>query len=483
MSDQLKRIEELFATGRGPEALAFLRQYLEENPDDVRALNDLGAILQSQNDSQGAEDAFRRALEIQPDSYSTRTNLALMLAAREKWEEARRELKGLLATNQNDAKLWLWLAKVEQTQGNLAAAVEYLDRALLIEPDQPELKKVRDKMAGEAGRGQRTPAAAGQPSVLMCCKTSLERFAEALCEALEKRKIIVKKAVADNLGPMVWPIKSAPALWLEWGTKMAAEITRQPELLQGKSKVILRLHSFEILSREAAEVNYNLVTDVIFVSHYMLNLFNRLMPDRLRRPRVHIIHNGIDLNRFSFIPGRERKKIAFVAKLDAKKDPMVMLQAFTFLLKRHPELELHVAGNPDNNRYYLAMPDFLAKNNLDKNTRFYGEVQDMPGWLADKDFILCTSPFEAQGVGLLEAIHRGLRPLIYSFPGAEQLYPASWLWKNLDELDDLLQNGPEPEECRDFVAEKYSMDRQADNFIKVLTGEEPVVEDRPAQGS
>jgi len=482
MSETLKRIEAMFAQGQAREALELLREHLLEEPDDVRGLNDLGAILQSLDDSPGAEEAFRRALALSPDSYSTRTNLALILAVREKWDEARAELKSLLAVNQNDAKLWTWLAKVERTQGNLKAAVEYLDRALLNEPNQPELQKVRDRLFAEAeGGGGKPGPAAGPPSVLMCCKTSLERFANDLCEALEKRKVIVKKAVADNLGPMVWPIMSASAIWMEWGTQMAAEITRDPKLVHGK-KVLLRLHSFEILSREAAAINYNLVTDVIFVSHYMRDLFNRLMPDRLQHPRVHVIHNGIDLSRFPFSPGRGRKKIAFVAKLDAKKDPMVMLQAFTFLLRRHPELELHVAGAPDSNRYYLAMPDFLTKNGLEQSTHFYGEVRDMPRWLADKDFIVSTSPIEAQGVGLLEALHRGLRPLIYSFPGAERLYPEGWLWRNFDELEELLLGGPEPEECRDFVAAKYSMDRQADNFIKVLTGEEPVVEDPPVAG-
>jgi len=478
MSERLSAIETLYGQGQTREALARVREFLIEEPDNLRALNDLGAILQTLGDGPGAVGAFARALEIAPDNRETRGNLALALAASEKWAEAKEHLQKLLAENQNEARLWAWLAKVEQAQGQTKTAVEYLDKALTLDPDQPILQEARDKLRETLD--QPAPAApAPKPSVLMCCQKSLEHFALELCDELEK-KALVKRVVADNYGPLEWPIKSAQTVWLEWGSELAIEATSDPMQLKGK-KVIVRMHSFEILNRLAAKINFQAVTDVVFVCHYMRRLFERLMPGRLtEHHRVHIIHNGIKLERFPFIPDKGRKKIAVVGKLDAKKDPMLMIQAFTFLRHRHPELELHVAGGPDDNRYYLSLPDFLAKNDLEQCTRFYGQVKDIPGWLADKDFILCTSPIESQGVGLLEAMHRGLRPLIYDFPGAEDLYPRQWLWRNLDELEALVLGGPEPEDCRDFVAEKYSMARQAANFLKVISGREAVVEDRPA---
>lgn len=479
MSERLLEIESLYGQGQTREALARVREFLNEEPDNLRALNDLGAILQTLGDGPGAVEAFNQALKLAPDSRETRGNLALALAASEKWAEAREHLQKLLAENQNEARLWAWLAKVEQAQGQLKTAVDYLDRALTLDPDHPLLKEARTKLVRQLE--QPTPDATGKtPSVLMCCQKSLEHFALELCDELEKQRVLVKRVVADNFGPLQWPIKSAQTVWLEWGSDLAIEATSNPATLTGK-KVILRMHSFEILNRQAGRINFPMITDLVFVSHYMRDLFERVLPGRLHSGhRVHIIHNGIQPERFPFVPGRGRKKIAFVGKLDAKKDPMLMIQAFTFLRHRHPELELHVAGGPDDNRYYLSIPDFLAKNGLEKCTNFYGHVKDIPGWLADKDFILCTSPIESQGVGLLEAMHRGLRPLIYDFPGAGDLYPQDYLWRNLDELEALLLGGPEPEACRDFVAEKYSMARQAANFLKVIVGEEAVVEDRPA---
>lgn len=475
--DLLKRIETLFYEGQSAEALGHLEEFLLAEPQNLRALNDLGAIRQSLGDGAGAEAAFREALAIDPDRTDSRGNLALALCAQEKWTEAKEQLLQLLAKNETEARLWALLARVEKSLGNYKTAVEYLDRCLLIDPDQPDLVEIRDKMAKEAPLVTGAPASGQKPFVLMCCQASLEYFALQLCDELEKTAI-VKKVIGSTLGEFHWPIRSAPTVWLEWGSEMAIEVTAQPQLWEGK-RVILRLHSFEILNGMAGRVNYSVVDDVVFVSHYMRKLFEHKYPNRLEGKRVHIIHNGLDLGKFPFIPGKNGKKIAFVCKMDAKKDPMLMLQAFTFLLHRHPELELHAAGAADDNRYYIAMPDFLAKNSLENATNFYGHVKDMPAWMADKDYIICTSPFESQGLGLLEAMHRGLRPLIYNFPGAEDLYPRNFLWNNLDELEALLLNGPAPEDCRDFVAAHYSMKRQAASFMKVLTTLEEVVEAVP----
>ncbi|MDL2259481.1 tetratricopeptide repeat protein [Deltaproteobacteria bacterium OttesenSCG-928-K17] len=478
MSERLREIEEKFAAGQKAEAMALLQNFLAEDPDNPRALNNLGAMLQAGGDGAGAEAAFRRVLELSPENHGARANLALTLMAIKKWDEAADELRRLLTGNPNDPRLWFWLARVERSRGRVEASLDALDHSLALNPAQPILVEARKKLSEEIGRY--APGGEGPVEVLMCCQKTLESFGLELCRALEKRAR-VQKVVTNSLGPAQWPINSASTVWLEWGTALAAAVTNTPGLLDGK-RVILRLHSFEILSREAGRINFEAVTDVVFVSHFMRAVFERLLPGRLDGRRVHIIHNGIDLERFPFASAGGGSKIAVVGKLDAKKDPMLMAQTFAFLLRRHPQLELHVAGQPDNNRYYMSLPDFLAKNNLEKSVRLYGQVDDMPGWLADKDYILSTSPFEAQGVAILEAAHRGCRPLVYSFPGAERLYPAGWLWKNLDELEGRLLEHSDPQSRRRFVAEHYSMERQADNFMKVILGEGPVVEPSPVGG-
>lgn len=477
---ELAIIEAQFSEGNREGALELAQKLLEREPDNVRAINDLGAICQGLGRFAEAEAAFRRALELEPGRHDTRGNLALALCVQEKWAEAEGELKTLLAANQNDGRLWALMARVERAQGHYATAVEYLDRCLVLDPGQKDLRETRDHLAKLAGRAQPAAPAKAKPYVLMCCQKGLDHFANQLCDELEKTAV-VRRAVGRNMGELHWPIRSAPTVWLEWGSDLAAEATRHPDLLSGK-RVIVRLHSFEILNGQAGRLDYGRVDDVVFVCRYMRELFGRKFPGLLSHARVHTIHNGVDLARFPFTgaKGRGGNVIAFVGRLDFKKDPMVMLQAFKFLRNRHPELRLAVAGRPDDNRYYLAMPDFLEKNGLKGCADFAGQVDDMPQWYEGKDYILCTSPIESQGVGLLEAMHSGLRPLIYNFPGAGNLYPREFLWDDFDGLEKLLEHGPAPEAGRDFVAAHYSMARQAASFMRLLTTEEEVTEPDPA---
>jgi hypothetical protein len=86
-----------------------------------------------------------------------------------------------------------------------------------------------------------------------------------------------------------------------------------------------------------------------------------------------------------------------------------------------------------------------------------GKVKDINLWLQDKDFIICTSPWESQNMGRMEAMCCGVKPLIHHFLGADLIYKKEWLWKNLDDLVQLY-NEPvyESQKYRDFVIMKYA---------------------------
>lgn len=470
--DQLREAESLFSRGQAEEARERVYNVLESDPASLRAWNDLGTIQQTLGDSLAAVIAFRKALELAPENEPAQNGLAVCLISLKQWAEAREVLQSLVAGRSDDPKLWALLGQVEKELNLWPQAAEAFDKSLALNPAQPGLRAARDRLGPHLDE----PGFSAL-ELLMCCQDGVTHFAFQLCDELEKQ-LRVTRVTGSSFTAFQPAIAQAPIVWLEWGTALAAQASRTPGLLDGR-RAIVRLHSFEILTRIADQINYSQINDVIFVSHYMKQLFLKQWPEAAARSRLHVIHNGISLDNFPFVPGKGRSKIALVGRLDYKKDPMVMMQAFAFLRRSHPELELHVAGHMDQDRYCLALPDMVAKNGLERAVKFYGHVADIPGWLADKDMIICTSPFESQGVGILEAAHSGLKPLIYNFPGAEQLYPASWLWNNFDELEQLVLAHSEPAACRDFVAEHYSMARQARSFLRLLTSSEPVVEPRP----
>jgi len=246
-------------------------------------------------------------------------------------------------------------------------------------------------------------------------------------------------------------VASADTVWLEWANELTIEVTNKLADLLADRRVIVRLHSYELFAGLAAAVRWDMVDDVIFVGAHIRDLAKRFCPPLFEQvERIHVIPNGIELDRFPLAASRPAgKNLAFVANLSFKKGPMLLLHAFRALVDADPEFRLFLAGRVDQPRYAFYIDHLVRLWGLQDHVRHDGQVEDVCSWLADKDFVVCTSPIEGQGLGILEGAARGLRPLVHHFVGAEQVYPTSWLWSTIDEFVAMVRSpGREPEEYR-----------------------------------
>ncbi|MFH1077316.1 MAG: tetratricopeptide repeat protein, partial [Pseudomonadota bacterium] len=67
MEDKLKQGEALFAEGKIEEAEKCFSDFLDQNPEDAEALNNLGAIYYTRGNVKEAEGYFFKALEAKED--------------------------------------------------------------------------------------------------------------------------------------------------------------------------------------------------------------------------------------------------------------------------------------------------------------------------------------------------------------------------------------------------------------------------------
>jgi len=269
-------------------------------------------------------------------------------------------------------------------------------------------------------------------------------------------------------------VTAADMVWLEWANELSIEVTNKLADPLAERRVIVRLHSYELFAGLAAAVRWEVVDDVVFVGAHIRDLAKRLCPALFEQvERIHVIPNGIDLDRFPLAAARpEGKNLAFVANLSFKKGPMLLLHAFRALVDADPGFRLFLAGRVDQPRYAFYVDHMVRLWGLEDHVRHDGYVEDVSAWLADKDFIVCTSPIEGQGLGILEAAARGLRPLVHHFVGAEQVYPRSWLWSSIDEFVAMARSSDrEPEAYRAFVEQRYSKDREGLATRAMLRGD------------
>lgn len=460
----VEKAEQAHREGRSQEAYDLLAEFLSREPDHPRALLDKAVVCHSLGRADEAVETFERILTLDAEHLEARRSLAVALASLQRWSEAESHLAFLLDRRPEDHALWAYQAKVVKAQGRRDEALAHIERAVRIAPRQADYAALRSELSGQA-----------KPRLVLCCAPGMDNFVNEILNGLKphmRTQAVVSAQVNDHLEGL----RAANVVWLEWGNQLTAILSKQHEALSGK-QVIVRIHSYEIIDRLADNIDFSRVTDVVFVAAFMRDLFLARRPEVAEQCRVHVIHNGLDLKKFAFVPRSDsRRHIAFLAYISHKKDPMAMLQAFAFLRRRHPDLHLHIAGAIQDARYALSMPHFIEAAGLTEAVTFYGHINNADEWLKDKDYILSSSPLESQGVGLLEAMSRSCRPLLYRFPGAADLYLPGHLWTTFDDLEELFLHGPEPEEVSGFVARHYSRDREIGGYLKVILDKEQVDE-------
>jgi len=94
----------------------------------------LGIVLQKMGDLEGAIAAMRQAVAVRPDLPVSYRNLAAVLVAAGRPEEARDLLKRALSTMPQEANLCLTLAAIGSQLGDTAGALEALQRAITAMP-------------------------------------------------------------------------------------------------------------------------------------------------------------------------------------------------------------------------------------------------------------------------------------------------------------------------------------------------------------
>jgi Flp pilus assembly protein TadD len=153
---------------------------------------------------------------------------------------------------------------------------------------------------------------------------------------------------------------------------------------------------------------------------------------------------------------------------------MLALEAFKRLRTGRPELRLHLTGPFLQPGLEVAAAHYVIKTGLAQVVMLDAAPTDYFGYLADKDFFLAC-PLAAGGPGPAEALQMGLKLLLRSCPGQEELFPAAWLWRDFDELDRrFAEPGPTPEEARRHLA-RHAPRAAATEHLRILGFSAPPV--------
>jgi tetratricopeptide (TPR) repeat protein len=149
--------ESAIASSDWKTAEARLDSYLATHPTDARALFDAGYVADAQNRLDDAAALYRRAIAADPKSFEAHLSLGLLLARRNKLDEARPELVTATTLDPGEAgpelkaRAWRTLARIDRATDPAAASNDLLE-ALKLSPESPEDTLLAAELAEQAGQ-------------------------------------------------------------------------------------------------------------------------------------------------------------------------------------------------------------------------------------------------------------------------------------------------------------------------------------------
>lgn len=255
------------------------------------------------------------------------------------------------------------------------------------------------------------------------CLAGLDTFIDDIIENLSNDYDIRKFIIRDKK-EIYNAIDWSDIVWLEWCNE-AAIIGTNYEGIKGK-KVIIRLHSYEIFMDFTKRINWVVVDKLIFVAPHIKEVLKGFLPGIEEKVKTEVIYNGLDLDSIKWKERQPGYNIAWVGFINYKKNPQMALQILKKLTEGLYNTDkryiLHVAGSFQDSRYKIYLEYMIKEMDLQDNIKFYGWIDDMEKFWEDKNYLLHTSIHEGHSYAIMEAMARGIKPIIHNFRGAKELY-------------------------------------------------------------
>lgn len=430
-------IKDLIENNKLDEALDLIEEYIKIDSMDIEIYSMKAVIYMMQGNLNEAELVLKHGITIDSENFDLNYNLGYLYEQGENFNKAVRYYKKAL--------------------DNCIDEVLKTDILSIIEKISTEHDiKLKDKK-----------------KIAFFVKQGLDSFLGDIINGLsneyEIKKIIVTEFKQIDEG-MEW----ADICWFEWCDELV--IYGSKIKLDKNKKLICRLHSYEAFTDYPSNVNWESINKVIFISEnlrtFVIDKF------KLQKEKTIVIPNGIDLSKYTFKERNPGFNIAYVGYINYKKGPMLLLHAFKAIYDYDKRFKLYIAGEFQDYRDILYFRQMIKELGIENNIIYEGWQNDLNKWLEDKNYILCTSILESQNMSVMQAMAKGIKPVVHNFVGAKDIYDKEYVWNTIDEaVDMIIDNNYNSKEYRNYIEEKYSLEKQIDKIKKLIKMDEAPIKE------
>lgn len=405
-------------------------------------------------------DNYMKKIPNDAEIYSIKAVIFLMQGS---LDEAERVLKEGLAVDSENFDLNYNLGYLYEKKKELNEAIKYYKKAMSNCKDEKlkvELSSFVEKICSE----NNIEFIENKKKIVFFVKQGMDSFLgdiiDGLSDDYETKKIIVTdyKQIDEGMG---W----ADICWFEWCDELVAYGSKN--ILAKEKKMICRLHSYEGFTDYPSKVNWDNVDKLIFIGEHIRSFV--IDKFKISRVKTEIISNGLDLSKYTFKERKPGFNIAYVGYINYKKGPMLLLHTFKAIYDKDKRYKLYIAGQFQDDRDVLYFKQMIKEFGIEKNVFYEGWQDDLDKWLEDKNYILCTSLLESQNISVMEAMVKGIKPIIHNFVGCKSIYKKKYVWNSISDAVNMITDKEyDSNEYKKFIENKYSLEEQMKKIKEVI---------------
>ncbi len=280
-------------------------------------------------------------------------------------------------------------------------------------------------------------------------------------------RLAQKYNVATSVKYQAEYAKWGDIVWFEWCNQNVVEATSLDK--PKNQKWIVRLHGFELINKaRLMHLDWSKVDALVFVAQHVKQHFmeTQWLPESTKSV---VIHNGVNMPMWSFARREfsKSKNIGIIGMLTDKKGPLLLAKVIRRFAKVHPEykflLRLDVPRDVNIN---VKMLEYELRGL--KNYEWVPRVESINSWMENLKFLISTSILESFSYVVAEAMAKGIKPLIHDFRGSRNLWPEELIWRDMDELDKVLEGNYDSKKYRMWIDKRYSLDGQMEKIEALM---------------
>jgi glycosyltransferase involved in cell wall biosynthesis len=220
-----------------------------------------------------------------------------------------------------------------------------------------------------------------------------------------------------------------------------------------RAKNIVFLRRYELFDGGLAKVEWPKVSALICVNSWFKQVAETIFEAEKINVPVHLIYNAVSFDKWKLANRKPGKKIGMACFVHQKKNLPLALQILAALPSGY---ELHIAGDIQD----ACLAEYLVhvSKALQRDVHLYGQVpgSQLPEWWDGMDYCLSTSISEGNPNNVIEAMAKGIKPIVHRWPGAEDQFDGHLFTTVAEAAQMILSPEYDSAAYRKLVEEKFS---------------------------